>query len=77
MLKTKNLVYAASKSQLLNLFDEFKKCELVKKYPKYLAYIHEIKERTGLFAIGNTCWLGVTTQIIMALRLSKIWHSIK
>jgi len=39
MLKTKNLVYAASESQLLNLFDEFKKCELVKKYPKYLAYI--------------------------------------
>ena len=39
MMKTKKLVYAASESQLLSLYDEFQKCDLVKKYPKYLAYI--------------------------------------
>ena len=39
MLKTKKLVYAATEGELFSLYDEFKKCELVKKYPKCLAYI--------------------------------------
>ena len=30
MIKTKKLVYAASESQLLSLYDEFQKCDLVK-----------------------------------------------
>ena len=37
-MKTKKLVYVASQNQLLSLYDEFLKCDLVKKYPKYLAY---------------------------------------
>ena len=39
MLKTKKLVYASSEMELLSLYSEFQKCELVRKYPNYLAYI--------------------------------------
>lgn len=39
MMKTKQLVYAKSESQLISLYSEFQKCKLAKKYPQYLTYI--------------------------------------
>ena len=53
MLKTKKLVYAATENELFSLYDEFKKCELVKKYPKYSAYI---KSHWGQRKVWAICY---------------------
>ena len=62
MMKTKQLVYAKSESQLISLYSEFQKCKLVKKYPQYLTYIQShwscrkewaLCYRTHLLVRGN------------------------
>ena len=62
MIKTKQLVYAKFESQLISLYNEFQKCQLVKKYPQYLTYIQShwasrrewaVCYRTHLLVRGN------------------------
>lgn len=49
--ETKMLVYADTEDQLLRFYNQFQQCDIVKRYPRYLAYIKSQWDRRREWAI--------------------------